>query len=252
MKPSSWTHDLLDLLVPVGCAACGDWMPHPRGPGLVCGRCRSRLRHAPWPRCGRCHHPSGTGRPAPGSCRECRGWPDALSAARYAYVLEPPASDLVHALKYEGWRELADEMGSALASVELPTGIVGTDPLLVPVPTTRRRARKRGYNQAELLARSVARRTGWRCVDALKRTHGGSTQVALHPSQRKANVSNVFAAQGGTASGVRDARVVLVDDVLTTGSTAGAAATALVRMGARSVTLIAFARALPFRQRLAS
>lgn len=248
MKADSWVGDLVGLLLPAGCAACGSWMPSAHGDSLVCGRCRSRLREAPWPRCARCHHPSGTGRPAPERCRECAGWPEELTAARYAYVLEPPASELVHALKYGGWRELGDEMGAALARLPIPTDATGCEPLVVPVPTTRGRKKRRGYNQAALLARGLARRAGWSVLEALQRTREGPTQVALHPSQRKANVKDVFTARRGVSSRVRDARVVLVDDVLTTGSTAGAAAAALIRMGARTVTLVTFARALPFRQ----
>lgn len=251
MKPVSWARDLFGLLLPAGCAACGSWMPSANGDGLVCGRCRSRLREAPWPRCTRCHHPSGTGRPPPARCRECATWPEALTAARYAYVLESPASELVHALKYGGWHELGDEMGAAMARLRMPTEVIGSEPLVVPVPTTERRKRRRGYNQATLLARGLARRVGWPVLEVLKRGGEGPTQVVLHPSQRKANVRDVFTARRAVSPRVRDARVVLVDDVLTTGSTAGAAATVLIRMGVRTVTLITFARALPFRQRRA-
>ncbi len=249
MSTASWVTDLVDLLLPTGCAACGTWLPGGAGRRLVCPRCRARLRAAPWPRCTRCHYPSGTGRAPPVRCRECAAWPDELSAARYAYVLEPPASDLVHALKYGGWPELADEMGAGMAGLDLPLERDAGAPVVVPVPTTPERVRRRGYNQAELLARSVAARAGWSVSNALQRMHSGRTQVALHPSQRKANVRGVFSARGEEVSRVRGAQVVLVDDVLTTGATAGAAAIELVRMGARAVTLVTFARALPFRHR---
>lgn len=155
----------------------------------------------------------------------------------------------MHALKYGGWRELAGEMGAAMARLDLPLMDGAEPPLVVPVPTTPERMRRRGYNQAGLLAGSLARRRGWEVADVLERTHARATQVALHPSQRKANVKGVFVAREGTDSRVRDVQVVLVDDVLTTGATAGAAATTLTRMGASAVTLVTFARALPFRSR---
>jgi ComF family protein len=181
-------------------------------------------------------------------CRECAPWPEALTRARYATVLAPPADTLVHALKYEGWAELAPEMGRRMAAAGVPGG-AASPRLVVPVPTTAERARKRGYNQAGLLAAEVAKALGIPVCDALLRTRGGATQVALHPSQRRANVKSAFAVREHTVPTLRDAHVLLVDDVLTTGATAAAAATELARTGASEVTLLAFARALPFRVR---
>jgi ComF family protein len=235
---------LFDLLLPRGCVACGGWIPDARTSSLVCDRCRSRLPRAPWPRCARCHHPLGTGRRAEDTCRECRTWPEVLRGARYAYVLDAPADDLVHALKYEGWRELAEEMGRDMARVPLPADARKAS-LVIPVPTTATRLRRRGYNQAELLARSMAGGLDLPLATVLERTRGGPTQVALHPSQRRANVKGAFAVRRGMTSCLRGAHVLLVDDVLTTGSTAGAAATELARAGASGVTLVTFARALP-------
>lgn len=167
-----------------------------------------------------------------------------LTGARHAYLLEAPADTLVHALKYEGWPELAREMGTAMARrVERLAG--GT--LVVPVPTTERRRRRRGYNQAELLARQVAGELDRPVVDALARRRGGRTQVALHPLQRRANVQGAFAAQPGAAPKLEGRPVLLVDDVLTTGATAAAAALALAQAGASAVTLVTYARALPQR-----
>jgi len=176
----------------------------------------------------------------------CRAWPEALSFARHAHVLAHPADALVHALKYEGWAELAGEMGRAMARVPLPHPPAGPPRLVVPVPTTAARVRRRGYNQALLLARAVAEGAGLDLSEALIRTRGGATQVALHPSQRRANVRGVFAAREEETPRLRGAHVLLVDDVLTTGATAGAAALELARAGAEATTLLTFARALPF------
>lgn len=247
MRPAAWARDLMDLLLPAGCVACGTWVPGGVSSSLLCGRCRSRLPRAPWPRCPRCHQPLGTGRPDASRCRECREWPEELERARYARVLAPPADRLVHALKYEGWAELANEMGADMAR-SLPAPPASAPCVVVPVPTTASRMRTRGYNQAELLARSVARSLDLPLVNGLVRTRGGPTQVALPPSLRRANVKGAFGVRHEEATRISGARVVLVDDVLTTGSTAGAAASELARAGASEVTLVVYARAMPFRR----
>lgn len=245
MRLGSWASDLFDLLLPAGCLACGTWVPAADRVGLLCGRCRSRLPRSPWPRCQRCHHPLGTGRAPGASCRACREWPDALTEARHAVVLAPPADALVHALKYEGWKELAPEMGQAMARAVAPLPHGEENVVVVPVPTTIQRRHSRGYNQARLLADALGETLSLPVVDALFRTRGGVTQVALHPSQRLANVRGVFAARDGLSARLGGAHVVLVDDVLTTGATAGAAASELAREGVSRVTLVTYARALP-------
>ena len=193
-------------------------------------------------------------------CLECRAWDPALSLARYAFVLEPPADDLVHALKYEGWPELADSMGSAMARLPLPAGDdrpgAGDAPsrtadvprrVVVPVPTTAERLAVRGYNQAELLARRLASGLGVPVCPALRRSGGRPSQTSLASEARRENVRGVFTPAPGRAPVLEGKDVLLVDDVLTTGATASEAARTLAASGARRVTLVAFARALPTR-----
>jgi ComF family protein len=224
-------------------------MPSPGARGgrarraYLCSGCRTRLRPPPPPRCGRCDAPLGTGGQR---CRECEEWPVSLFRARSAAILAPPADTLVYALKYGGWPESAAEMASGMSRLlAREAGFDGA--VLVPVPTTRGRERKRGYNQAAVLARELARPTGRTVVEALARTGRGGTQVALHRDERRANVQGAFRMRDEALASVRGRPVVLVDDVLTTGATAAEAAEVLTRGGAGPVLLLAFARALPGR-----
>jgi ComF family protein len=160
-------------------------------------------------------------------------------------VLAPPASTLVHALKYGGWPELADEMALPMARRGvLPRGL-SPDAPLVPVPTTPKRERERGYNQARALARALAKRTGRPLVEALARKEGGDSQVSLHPAERRRNVLRAFSLREEWVPRLQGMEVVLVDDVLTTGATACAAAEVLGHAGCRSVGVLTFGRALP-------
>ena len=217
-----------------------------RSRALVCARCRTLLREPAWPRCERCGFPLGSGTAPLPTCLECRDWDEALGQARSAVVLRPPADALVHGFKYGGWGDLAGVMGRRMVQHAMPPGLRSGPFLVVPVPTTRRRLRSRGYNQAQLLAASVSEGVSQPLREALERRHGGLTQVGLHPGQRRANVKNAFVAKDEALVVLSGARVLLVDDVLTTGSTATAAARALVRAGAAEVFLSTFARACPY------
>lgn len=248
----SWAGDLLDFLLPTGCIVCRRWIPARETPPIVCVSCRTRLTEAPWPRCPRCHHPRGTGRVSAPDCLECREWPPELTAARYAYVLGPPAADLVHALKYEGWRELSDLMGAAMAAVVEGCVPSGARAIVVPVPTTPRRLKERGYNQARLLAERVASLLDLPLQPVLARAAASRSQTSLTPSERRENVRGAFGPTATGFRGVKGSHVLLVDDVLTTGATAAEAARTLDRAGAATVTIVAFARALPSRARKAA
>jgi ComF family protein len=163
-------------------------------------------------------------------------------------ILEHPSERLVHALKYEGWRELAPLMARRILALEPPEH-TEAGRIVVPIPTTARRRRQRGYNQAALIAYAYAEQGGLECVDALQRTAGGGSQVSLTPAERRSNVRGAFAPVDEALHRIRAKQVTLIDDVLTTGATAGEAALALERAGAQGVSLFTFARALPDRRR---
>lgn len=181
------------------------------------------------------------------ACEECREWPASLRFARSAAVLQPPADRLVYGLKYGGWKALGPIMGRRMARLALPPLPPRIERVVVPVPTTRTRRRRRGYNQAAVLAGAVSEALGRPLVRALRRRSGARTQVALQPSERGRNVWRAFSVQPEEEPRIRDRHVLLVDDVLTTGATAGAASRALESAGVEGVTLLSFARSLPYR-----
>jgi len=238
--------ELLDFFLPAVCVGCRDHLPLECSAELVCSACRTRLRGPPWPRCRRCGFPVGSGVLAADTCFECAEWGPELSAASFAVVLRPPANALVHGLKYGGWSGLAMLMGERMAQSAIPRELAYEGYLIAPVPTTRRRARRRGYNQARLLAETIADRVDMPLIDALERRQDGSSQVGLHPAERRANVKRAFTVRANARATLTGARVLLVDDVLTTGSTAMEAARPLVQAGATQVFLSTFARALPY------
>jgi ComF family protein len=154
--------------------------------------------------------------------------------------MEGGAARLVHALKYEGWFALGGPMGEALAPAALEV-CGGSVHRLEPVPLPAARLRERGYNQAELLARSLGRLLGWPVGAALSRDDARRRQVRLGRNERRENVKGAFHARPGSTDGPP---VLLVDDVLTTGATAAACALALRGVQERVTGVVAFARAL--------
>ncbi|MFI5214824.1 MAG: ComF family protein, partial [Gemmatimonadales bacterium] len=135
------------------------------------------------------------------------------------------------------WTIAAGPMASAMAR-EIGARLRGAD-LLVPVPLGARRRRERGHNQAELLAEALGKRCAVPVVEALERSRETRTQTSLHPEQRRVNVAGAFRA----TRALEGSKVVLVDDVLTTGATLASAAQALGAAGAAEVGAVSFARA---------
>jgi ComF family protein len=240
---------LEQLLLPAECLLCHALLGPRDAARVVCPVCRQRWRTVRPPWCERCGQPE----PHFGPCRLCSQWPSALQSVRSAVWLDDGARQAVHGLKYGRLPRIADDLAGAM----LPLRPVTDGPsALVPIPLASKRLRERGYNQSEVLARTLARQ--WRIpvlVDVLVRTRETPTQTALTPGTRLANVAGAFKVRNakfemrnGTASvdfafHISNFALVLVDDVFTTGATLAEAARALEQAGATKVMGVTFARA---------
>lgn len=229
---------LIDSVLPPGCAVCGVGVVP--GPPL-CPICESRLRGIPPPRCARCGA-TATGFSVGTSCEACDSWPAGLHAAASAVLHHPPADQLVAGLKYRGWTALAPVLAGYMKE---PLGRLtqGRRAVLVPVPLSRRKLRKRGFNQAVLLAEQLATLTGMSCWNALVRPESGSSQAKSGRSEREANVHGAFRWDAGGE--VKPGELILVDDVLTTGATAAACSIAVEAAGRSCGGIVTFSRSLP-------
>ena len=159
--------------------------------------------------------------------------PEGIDYVYAAYPYEGPARQLVHRLKYDCIR--AAHVPLARPMVFLPSG---EEEIIVPVPTDPARRRRRGYNQAELLADYVGKQLGMEVVPALYRREKRRPQTGLNAEERRQNLMGCMEAK----TAVSGRCVLLIDDVYTTGATAHEAARALKKAGAKSVGMFAACR----------
>jgi len=219
---------LLDFLYPPLCLVCDRRLGAEER--LVCERCWERARREeriPF-RLG----PEGIAA-GPGE-----GWFYAGSANRWNDTL----GLILHRFKYGGFPSLGERLARSLLSAAERDPLLAEADRIVPVPLTRARLAERGFNHSLLLARPLAAATGATIVEKAVRRRGRSrSQTRLDPEGRRRNVRRAFRPRNPEA--VRGARVLVVDDVITTGSTAYALARVLAGMGARSVRVLSVARA---------
>ena len=217
----------LALVFPATCAVCQS-----QGSFLHEG-CESALPRLGMPFCSIC---AGPGRAR--ICSRCVEEPPAYERITAPYLMAGPVRELVYSLKYRNVRASAPDLGRLLA-IYLESQPISAD-LAVPVPLHKRRERERGYNQSALLAKELSKRTGIQVAqDLLRRTRDTAPQVSLtSPEERRRNIEGTFECAGDVAG----LRVLLVDDVVTTGSTMSACAAPLIEAGAVAVRGLALAR----------
>ncbi|HEX9808944.1 MAG TPA: ComF family protein [Alphaproteobacteria bacterium] len=235
----------LDLLLPPQCLACGAFVADE---GALCADCWERISFLTRPFCGRCGYPfelgestaadGGTGEPL---CGACIRTPPPYERARAVFRYDDASRGLVigfkHADRTRGAGAFAAWMARAGAELLAEADVV------VPVPLHRWRLFARRYNQAALLALALSRASGRpAAVDALGRVRATPSQGRLGRRRRRLNVRGAFAVPGRRAPAIAGRRVLLVDDVLTTGATAESASRALLRAGAAAVDVLTLAR----------
>lgn len=220
---------MLDLLLPQRCLVCS--LPG----GQVCAACTASLRRIVPPACARCGAP--TAWPVL-RCAECAGRRLAFARARAAVEYDAPVRRIVGAWKERGLRRLAAWAAAVLAE----TLAAPPADLLTYVPADPDRRLRRGHHAAEALARAVAETWGIGVEPTLVRVRGSPRQRGLSRTERRRNAAAAFAATRSAP-----ARVLLVDDVYTTGATANAASSALRKAGAREVEVVTFARTIRIR-----
>jgi ComF family protein len=216
---------LLELALPATCAACG-------APGWpLCGSCTDRVAVITPPWCEACGRPGEE--PLP-SCSDCP--PRVIDGARAPFLYEGPISQAIRGMKFSGWHALGAHLSGAMAEVAgdlLPADVVAW------VPLARRRLRRRGFDQAEVLATALAHRLDLPFSPLLRRIRDTTAQARKRGSERRRALEGAFEAWEDLPG-----TVLLVDDVLTTGATAAACSRTLKRAGATRVSVLTAARSL--------
>ena len=236
----AWSHArklALNIALPTLCVACRDPV---EGEG-VCADCWAKMSFIAPPFCPRLGIPFVYD-PGPDMLSmEAIANPPAYARARAAVRYDDVARKLVHALKYQDRTDLAPAMGRWMARAGRE--LLDEADVLVPVPLHWRRGWSRRYNQSGVLARVIEGEVGVTvAVEALRRIRPTEQQIGLSRAERASNVQGAFKVASDRQPAIEGRRVVLIDDVLTSGATVDACARALLRAKAAAVDVLVFAR----------
>lgn len=230
-----------DMILPPRCLACGAVVA---GDGLLCAACWSRTRFLSPPLCVCCGRPFDLPpdpMPRPARCLACIAVPPRFERARAALVYDAASRPLV--LRYKHGDQTSATPGLATMMRRAGQELIAAADLIAPVPLHRWRLLRRQYNQAALLAQAIGRAERVPVIpDLLIRQRATASQGGLGRRQRRRNVAGAFAVRPGAKTLIAGKRVLLIDDVLTTGATLDSCARTLRRAGAAAVDCLTLAR----------
>ena len=230
----------LDAIFPPRCGGCGRFSKR-----VFCLNCQRRAVALRAPFCLRCGHPFDPLACSSDLCADCHKHPSPLSIARAAWIFGGPPREAIHRLKYARKWALGARLAPFLAQIlENDQQLRAFHPtLLAPVPLHKARHRARGFNQSEILATELSKLCALPVAPILMRVRATPPQVGLDATQRQLNVRDAFAVSGAPASQtLENQRVLLIDDVFTTGATLRECARALRKNGASQVGALTLAR----------
>lgn len=231
----------LHLVLPPTCLACAE---PTTDAGTLCPKCWREMRFITAPCCARCGRPLGPLEGANGLCADCVEHPPVFDRARAVFLYKGTGPGLIIAFKMNDRSYLAPRLAEWLHRAAAP--LLADADLVAPVPMRRRRLFARRFNQSAILAQFVARRAGKAVApDLLVCTRRTPPQVRLSGRERRRNLRGVFAVRRRRMAEVAGRRILLVDDVLTTGSTVSECARALRRAGAAAVDVATLAQVPP-------
>ena len=246
-EPKRWklaAARLLDWLYPASCTLCGEPLSHGRS---LCTHCHGALPRLRAPFCESCGEPFPGQIDGPFACPNCNDLSFAFTFARPALVRDEQTLELIHRLKYGREIHLAGALGRLAAEAfddpRLAQVLAACWPL-IPVPLHRKRLRHRHFNQAAEIARSLSQQLGLPLIHALRRIRCTETQTRLGRKQRMANLRGAFepSRHGRRWLTSAPAGALLIDDVLTTGSTVNECARTLRQAGVRQVAVVTVMR----------
>jgi ComF family protein len=233
---------LLDILFPPRCHFCKTFIPN-AGEVHLCAACQEGCSLISSPLCLVCGIPFQTEVGEDHTCGGCISQPPRFTAARAATMFDGPVRELIHRFKYNGKVQHCRPL-ALLTTRHIGPFVQSASPdLIIPVPLHVKRLRQRGFNQAVLLGRVLAHE--WRLpfsLGNLRRIRWTEPQIKLSASERVANVRGAFSVTDPAL--LKDKRIILVDDVYTTGSTVAECARVLFNADAAAVCVVTIARAV--------
>lgn len=236
---------LTDAFFPLKCQACGFFLRDSGIEKVLCDKCAQYLKSPESPMCLVCGKIFKSGS-VDRKCGNCITDPPFFDSVRSSFFYEGPARKIVHALKYDGTTRLTGFMAKAICGL-LTEEEKCENPLIVPVPLFPSKLRKRGFNQACLIADSMSSHFRQKednkhfcSFDLIERVKNTRTQAGLHKKERRLNVKNAFKVRRPEI--IKGRCVILVDDVFTTGATVSECARQLKKAGASRVMVFTFAR----------